>query len=476
MVRIAGIFLISVFAFTESAQMISISGKVSNKSGKPIASAIVKLANQKIADTTDSQGAFSLSKTSIMRNFKPIMLGAEKISMINGVLVISLTQPTAVGVEMFDLKGNLLEKIFNNNASSGDYRFDVTARPLAVKIMLIRVSIGQHSSTFRYLPLTSGMQSMSLPASVASKGSLSKIQATVDSLKASASGYASNQVAISSYEGVVNITLDTLGLAKFSFFVTSLKGLRELSKSVNGFGGDLRFGRTGQGAGLLGADSICQCLAEKSMPGSRAKIWRAFLSVSKDANGQQVNAIDRIGQGPWYDRIGRMVAKTKADLLQNRPVGIDAAIKDDLPNENGVPNHQPDPNQQVVDNHLTITGSDSLGKLFSANATCQDWISNTDTTSKPRSGLSWTRTGGFFGGNGVGKKSGIAMSGGFFPPWDTSGTQMMTNMYNWISVWNLPGCLAGVDSLESTMAGARGDKTIGAGGGYGGFYCFALNP
>ena len=34
---------------------------------------------------------------------------------------------------------------------------------------------------------------------------------------------------------------------------------------------------------------------------------RAFLSVSANANGQQENAIDRIGNGPWYDRLGRVV-------------------------------------------------------------------------------------------------------------------------------------------------------------------------
>lgn len=54
---------------------------------------------------------------------------------------------------------------------------------------------------------------------------------------------------------------------KFSFFVTSLQSLRELSGSRTGFGGDLRFGETGEGAGLRGADKICAAIAELSMPG-----------------------------------------------------------------------------------------------------------------------------------------------------------------------------------------------------------------
>jgi hypothetical protein len=55
---------------------------------------------------------------------------------------------------------------------------------------------------------------------------------------------------------------------KFSFFVTSLVALQELSGSAEGFGGDLRFGETGPGAGLRGADKICATIAEKSMPGA----------------------------------------------------------------------------------------------------------------------------------------------------------------------------------------------------------------
>ncbi|NLW30726.1 MAG: hypothetical protein GXY77_04625, partial [Fibrobacter sp.] len=100
--------------------------------------------------------------------------------------------------------------------------------------------------------------------------------------------------------------MDTLEY--FSFFLTSLQSLQELSGSQDGFGGDLRFGKTGPGAGLLGADSICQTIAEMSMPGSRVKKWRAFLSVEHGPDGNQVDAIDRIGSGPWYDREGRLLA------------------------------------------------------------------------------------------------------------------------------------------------------------------------
>ena len=151
--------------------------------------------------------------------------------------------------------------------------------------------------------------------------------------------------------------------AKFSFFVTSIKALRELSGSQNGFGGDLRFGETGPGAGLRGADKLCATIAERSMAGAGAKTWRAFLSAASDGAGTQVNAIDRIGNGPWYDRLGRLFAPTKADLMSLRPLNGDPAIRNDFPNEDGVPNHNPDGTGQV-DNHDMLTGSNAAGNLY----------------------------------------------------------------------------------------------------------------
>src|SRR4029077_16905154 len=86
------------------------------------------------------------------------------------------------------------------------------------------------------------------------------------------------------------------GLSHFSFFVTSLQAMRDLSGSQDGFGGDLRYGETGEGAGLRGADKICAAIADRSMPGASAKQWRAFLSTVAGP----VHAKDRVGSGPWY--------------------------------------------------------------------------------------------------------------------------------------------------------------------------------
>ena len=239
------------------------------------------------------------------------------------------------------------------------------------------------------------------------------------------------------------------GLDKFSFFVTSLAALRELSKSQSGFGGDLRFGETGEGAGLRGADKICATIAETSMPGSSAKQWRAFLSTST------VNAKDRIGQGPWYDRKGRVLAQDLTGLFKLRPEG-DAQIVNDFPNELGVNNHDPDGTGNV-DNHDMLTGSNDQGTLYcptnAANCTCDDWTS-AQPSGKPRVGHSWPRgTGG--GGTRPGGGGG--------------------NINSWVSSLDEAGCAPGVSLIE--MGGPiASNPTVGSGGGYGGFYCFALTP
>lgn len=234
----------------------------------------------------------------------------------------------------------------------------------------------------------------------------------------------------------------------FSFFVTSLAAIRELSGNQNGFGGDLRFGESGPGAGLRGADKICATIAEKSMPGSSSRQWRAFLSASADENGKVVNAIERIGPGPWYDRLGRLFAPNKAALYSDRPQNGDPDIQNDFPNEDGLPNHRPDLTQPPVDNHDMLTGSSPRGLFTNISYTCKDWTANTGDASegKPRVGHSWPR---------------------FARPIGT--------LNHWMSALDESGCAAGINLLDDGDPKEE-ENTVGSGGGYGGFYCFALVP
>ncbi|HEY0715900.1 MAG TPA: hypothetical protein VGF45_24670, partial [Polyangia bacterium] len=232
---------------------------------------------------------------------------------------------------------------------------------------------------------------------------------------------------------------DGAALPRFSFFVTSIDALRRLSGNEKGFGGDLRFGKPD---GLSGADEICRQIAESSMPGAGNKPWRAFLSAVQGPNGTPVNAIDRVGEGPWYDRLGRIVAMNKADLVQPRPRGAHPMIINDLPNEKGVPNGFPDGGRRV-DNHHMLTGSKTDGTVYSANKndTCQDWTSKAPNTGRPRCGVAWPRT-----------------------PGDS-----------WINWGYEGGCAPGYNLIEGAGP-TEGNQAVGSNGGYGGWYCLSTIP
>jgi hypothetical protein len=215
-------------------------------------------------------------------------------------------------------------------------------------------------------------------------------------------------------------------LPLFSFFVTSLDTMRAQSGSEDGFGGNL--------GGLGGADAICQTAADNV--GFGAKTWRAFLSVTDGGDGSPVHAIDRVGEGPWYDRNGRLIAENVVGLLNPRPDG-DPQTVDDLPDEFGVPL------SSLGDAHDILTASNMDGQLENSDpvSTCQDWTSAVGPGSQMsvRCGHSWP-----------------AMSG-----------------QHWIRAHPVGGCAPGVNLVQS---GPPMDDTVGAGGGYGGIYCFALEP
>ena len=245
--------------------------------------------------------------------------------------------------------------------------------------------------------------------------------------------------------------------ATFSFFVTSLQGMRELSKNEQGFGGDLRYG---EATGLAGADKICTELAERSMAGARSKGWRAFLSTAKGSpDGGPTHAKDRIGTGPWYDRTGRLIAMDLSALLQVRPAGADPAIVNDLPNERGEPNHS-DTEPDKSDNHDIVTATNAQG-MYDGRPTCDDFTSVETPIPMAMSMM------GAAGRGGLGRGAFMHYGPGVGHSWPAQSGM------SWTTAHGAPGCAPSV-ALVQTGPG-EGDG-IGNAGGYGAIYCFALSP
>ena len=128
----------------------------------------------------------------------------------------------------------------------------------------------------------------------------------------------------------------------------------------------------GEGAdlgGLEGADQQCQDLAYAAGFGDLT--WRAYLSTVATDEQPAVDARDRIGDGPWYNYRGEMVAEDVADLhSDNNNLSKEASLteKGEMVNGRG-----DDPNM-----HDILTGSQLDGTAFPSgeDTTCSNWTSS----------------------------------------------------------------------------------------------------
>ena len=129
----------------------------------------------------------------------------------------------------------------------------------------------------------------------------------------------------------------------------------------------------GKGAdlgGLEGADAHCQTLAARH--GAGGKTWRAYLSTQEAAGKPAVNACDRIGNGPWQNFKGTVVATSVDDLhSDNNKLSFDNSVTERgfiIPGVGFAPNR-----------HDVLTGSTPEGRAFPAaeDRTCKNWTSST---------------------------------------------------------------------------------------------------
>jgi hypothetical protein len=133
-----------------------------------------------------------------------------------------------------------------------------------------------------------------------------------------------------------------------TFFVTS-KGA--------GNGADL--------GGLAGADKHCQSLAAAA--GLGGMTWRAYLSTQASGSTPAVNARDRIGNGPWRNVKGTLIATNVNELHGDNNISKQTALT-----ERGtvVSGRGDTPNQ-----HDILTGTQPDGTAFAAgdDKTCGNW-------------------------------------------------------------------------------------------------------
>lgn len=224
--------------------------------------------------------------------------------------------------------------------------------------------------------------------------------------------------------------LRVVGFALAAASVAACGG-RDNGTGPTGIGSSMSFfvtsatSRTGNLGGLRGADSLCQNLANAATGRVRNPTWRAYLSVERDAdNGDRpTDARSRIGNGPWFNAKGVMVAGDLAELHARR--GDATAFID----ERGQPVNGQWPGSPSPNEHDILTGSAADGALL-PGLTCGDWRSESTTM-----------------------RGQVGHSDGLGPGGSTAGA---------LSSWN---------SAHTTQSCAN----TAPGGGAGRIYCFARN-
>jgi hypothetical protein len=143
------------------------------------------------------------------------------------------------------------------------------------------------------------------------------------------------------------------GAEDMTFFVTS---------AGPGNGADL--------GGLEGADRHCQQLAEAVGAGGRA--WRAYLSAQAAAGEPAINARDRIGEGPWQNAEGVVIAADLDELHDENNLNKDTGLTEQGEVVNG---RGDSPNR-----HDILTGSQPDGTAFAEgeDRTCGNWTSSAE--------------------------------------------------------------------------------------------------
>ena len=184
------------FAFAASAQAFTLTGKVSDESGKAIEKASVELIQNALKTTTDSKGEFKLVKETI--GIQAVRPRLGYVSVMNGVLSYSQSTNEPVRVQVFDAVGT---RVLNETVY-GSGTLDMQSVVRSQGAYFARVSVGSAQSNFRFT--SNGNYKASFGEAVA-RG-LAK-EGEGDDLRVIAADYDTLKVALSNLDTNVTLTL-----------------------------------------------------------------------------------------------------------------------------------------------------------------------------------------------------------------------------------------------------------------------------
>ena len=152
-------------------------------------------------------------------------------------------------------------------------------------------------------------------------------------------------------------------------FLASMSASMAADQSMGFFVTSVGIGDGANLGGLEGADAHCDKLATAA--GSTGRVWHAYLSTQEEGK-RGVSARYRIGQGPWYNALGELIA-SDLDELHLGPNIIKRTAVDE--NGNRVKGVGDQPNE-----HDILTGSMADGMAYfpwdTDDHTCSNWTSS----------------------------------------------------------------------------------------------------
>ncbi len=156
-------------------------------------------------------------------------------------------------------------------------------------------------------------------------------------------------------------------LAAIAMLSLSAGALRAEQADMTFFVTSVGIGKGGDLGGIEGADKHCQQLAAAA--GAKGT-WHAYMSTQAFNGKTAISARDRIGNGPWQNAKGTVIAKTIDELHGENNLTKQTALseKGEIINGRG----------DTPNRHDALTGSKPDGTAFppEEDRTCHNWTSS----------------------------------------------------------------------------------------------------
>jgi hypothetical protein len=205
-----GIVALGLLALSASAQQINISGKAQDTSGVPLEGVIVSLAaHPTVADTTGKDGLFHLlseQSTGIVPIKSDIVEPFTK--RVGSTISFAVTEPTAVTIDIFTIRGQKVSQPLNQIVPAGVYRYQLMTK-FAQQNLVVRVSRGKDVQAFKMLNMA--RQSSSIAGIIDNAAAVRFLAKTaadpaLDTLVFTRRGLIPTRLPITSYTSTAEIT------------------------------------------------------------------------------------------------------------------------------------------------------------------------------------------------------------------------------------------------------------------------------